>query len=421
MKMRSAGCPASPVRLLFILLVLTANAGFPGFSAGQDLAATADLNLSGSGARAAGMGGAFIGVADDATAAMWNPAGLTQLERPEVSLVAKAVIERIEFVRAQGLLEPNETQSGHLVGDFASFVYPIRKGDRKLVVAISYQQLLDFFDSAVAFYSDRVSDVNFRGRGYAVAPVFALRLFGPLAVGGSLNFWSGDLDLKLRELNPDSMPPMVTAGSFDTDFSGTNGTFGMLIDFASRWPSVPVKVGAVYRQPFDLDFTTKFQLTVDSLMTEETAKGEVEMAWMSGIGGSIRIQQNVTLAADFERRRFSHSLVDLIGDDTTPAGSSGPAEETDEIRVGAEYALVKEKFAIPLRGGFRYSPAPDITGPGTPFAIGEAWTWATGAGFATPGFSIDGAVEMRRTEREHSAGVDKFRQLTLAFSGIVYF
>ncbi len=46
-----------------------------------------DLNISGAGARAKGMGGAFIGVADDATAVSWNPAGLAQLDRPEASAV----------------------------------------------------------------------------------------------------------------------------------------------------------------------------------------------------------------------------------------------------------------------------------------------------------------------------------------------
>ena len=49
----------------------------------------------GSGARAQGMGGAFIAVADDATAASWNPAGLVQVERPEVSLVG-AYVDRKE-------------------------------------------------------------------------------------------------------------------------------------------------------------------------------------------------------------------------------------------------------------------------------------------------------------------------------------
>jgi len=42
---------------------------------------------SGARARALGMGSAFIAVADDATAASWNPGGLMQLETPEISMV----------------------------------------------------------------------------------------------------------------------------------------------------------------------------------------------------------------------------------------------------------------------------------------------------------------------------------------------
>ena len=53
------------------------------------------MNPVGSGARALGMGGAFIAVADDATAASWNPGGLIQLETPEISAVG-AYFKRTE-------------------------------------------------------------------------------------------------------------------------------------------------------------------------------------------------------------------------------------------------------------------------------------------------------------------------------------
>src|SRR6187399_552149 len=45
------------------------------------------LSRAGSGARAAGMGDAFVAVSDDGTAASWNPAGLAQLRQPEFSFV----------------------------------------------------------------------------------------------------------------------------------------------------------------------------------------------------------------------------------------------------------------------------------------------------------------------------------------------
>ena len=47
------------------------------------------FTLNGNGARAAGMGNAFVGVADDATAISWNAAGLTQLYSMEASLIGR--------------------------------------------------------------------------------------------------------------------------------------------------------------------------------------------------------------------------------------------------------------------------------------------------------------------------------------------
>src|SRR5437763_1120257 len=61
---------------------------------GSDVRFTSSPNPVGSGARAQGMGGAFIAVADDATAASWNPGGLIQLERPEFSVVGEAFSRR---------------------------------------------------------------------------------------------------------------------------------------------------------------------------------------------------------------------------------------------------------------------------------------------------------------------------------------
>ena len=46
-----------------------------------DITGRQNLTL-GSGARAYGMGGAFLARADDATAASWNPAGLSYLRVP---------------------------------------------------------------------------------------------------------------------------------------------------------------------------------------------------------------------------------------------------------------------------------------------------------------------------------------------------
>ena len=60
-----------------------------------DLWSTSPPVSVGSGARAQGMGSAFIAVADDATAASWNPGGLGQLQRPEISAVGSYFSHRV--------------------------------------------------------------------------------------------------------------------------------------------------------------------------------------------------------------------------------------------------------------------------------------------------------------------------------------
>ncbi|MCK9224825.1 MAG: UPF0164 family protein [Candidatus Muirbacterium halophilum] len=61
----------------------------------------------GVGARALGMGGAFVAVSDDATASYWNPAGLAKLKKDQASFMhAKLKLDRnfdfINYVKKQG-------------------------------------------------------------------------------------------------------------------------------------------------------------------------------------------------------------------------------------------------------------------------------------------------------------------------------
>ena len=50
------------------------------------------LNLNGMGSKAIAMGGAFIGQADDYSAIFWNPAGLTQMQSPNISFFVTDLI-----------------------------------------------------------------------------------------------------------------------------------------------------------------------------------------------------------------------------------------------------------------------------------------------------------------------------------------
>ena len=109
--------------------------------AAQEGPVTFEFSFSNHGARSMGLGGAFAALADDATAAFANPAGLVQLLEPEVSFEARSWSYDTPFVaggRVSGL--PTgigvDTASGLRYGvssndltgiSYLSFVYPGQK------------------------------------------------------------------------------------------------------------------------------------------------------------------------------------------------------------------------------------------------------------------------------------------------------
>jgi hypothetical protein len=149
---------------------------------------------TGSGARALGMGGAFIAIADDATAASWNPAGLCVLERAEASIVfqpmahVKSIYPGADITFDSSSTSTSSTftstNTSHELEfddpydytrkgrslDFASITVPLRLGSLKLVPQVSYQRVVDMgLDyNYRTVYTDN-SDTGFTSRNPAGA------------------------------------------------------------------------------------------------------------------------------------------------------------------------------------------------------------------------------------------------------------
>src|SRR5215210_6834255 len=71
------------------------------------------FNFGNPGARSLGMGGAFLGLADDASAAEANPAGLTILRKPEISIEARNYEEQQIFTTSGTFPEIERTPFTH--------------------------------------------------------------------------------------------------------------------------------------------------------------------------------------------------------------------------------------------------------------------------------------------------------------------
>jgi long-chain fatty acid transport protein len=149
----------------------------------------------GSGARAQGKAQAFIAVADDATAASYNPAGLVQLQQPEISVVGAYFI-RLERqdVTQPGIGVENQTLDAANL-NYLSAVYPFRLLGRNVVVSLNYQRLFDLqgaIDVASPFATiDGLQRVQSRQEGglFTISPAVAVEITPNFSVGAAFNIW----------------------------------------------------------------------------------------------------------------------------------------------------------------------------------------------------------------------------------------
>src|SRR5262249_52009701 len=144
------------------------------------------------------MGGAFLARADDATAASWNPAGLSYLRLPEVS-----------FVYSGGDLNSHETnpltreltedQRHGTTPDFLAATYPVPIGAMSGSTQLSYQRQISFasYRTIDEFSSPdlgpvelvRRSTITSRGGFDVIALGTGLQVTRTLRVGATLNRW----------------------------------------------------------------------------------------------------------------------------------------------------------------------------------------------------------------------------------------
>ncbi|NUN69322.1 MAG: outer membrane protein transport protein [Bacteroidetes bacterium] len=103
---------------------------------------------SGTGARPLGMGNAYIGIADDFNAAMWNPAGLAQMRRLEL-MGGLANTRQTDDATYFGVSKSSDVSATAI--DNIGFVFPFPTVQGSFVVAFGYHRYADF--GAMASFS----------------------------------------------------------------------------------------------------------------------------------------------------------------------------------------------------------------------------------------------------------------------------
>ncbi|MCP4685547.1 MAG: hypothetical protein GY867_08855 [bacterium] len=372
------------------------------------------LDFTGGGARAKGMGNAFIGVADDISAVSWNPAGLYRINDPYVQPALSVGFNSFksnsnyDFTSLDQSFEQSETFSGV---DLASFLAPVRVKGHPFVVAGSYTRLDDEYTNGGFLYDtyvdytplDDVTDTNlFRQIGsagyhsavYAVNFGFGTRVYTNLTFGASINIYSGkatrqEVYVSLQDgvTPPDlSGQPVIQVTEITTtdtlSFSGTYFLMGL------RYTGEKFSAGLVVKTPHALKQTNDSKLAsvnsrngnvepddTETIFWDDNVT-ELDMPFVIGGGVGYQVTEKLLLALDAEYRAFSGSEINVRDSirlnpgekDTEFFTSSDPQwNNVLTIRAGAEYLWHTGSATfplVPLRAGFGYVPipSPNVTG-----------------------------------------------------------
>ncbi len=291
-----------------------------------------NLNLTGAGARAAGMGGAFISIADDATAITWNPAGLAQLERPEISFVTRMTGHSIRYKHIQNNID-NKIDLNYFKLNFISGVYPFKIGEMNLTTSVSVQDQLDFDNEIKDEYGTTTATESGSANTFNLG--FGLRLSNAFSIGLAFNKWYGNYEY--NDKNTGQKEIMTV--------SGKNIGTGIMFDLKKTGTKLPMKLGLSYKKPF--------------LMTIKNKRYtyELNMPAMIGFGTSFRIGESFTLSFDYEIRNYRDKKLKFINNDQNNS-SEGKLSYFDlnQVRIGAEYLIVTDFAVLPLRVGFYNYP-----------------------------------------------------------------
>ena len=347
------------------------------------------FSFSPPGARSLALGGAFLGLADDATAAFSNPAGLTHFTRMETSLEFRRSLFTHEFTDLGHAFEDptgigvdtvsglrTDSNTSKVTGlSFLSFVYP-----RKRWAMAVYRHELANFETQIATQGPfvRISDLDLTTRLFPVIGSLQLKIV-TYGVSGAFSIsdqFSIGLGLAYSEFGMNSLtqrfnvpfpdpsnPNTDPGGDFGPpDFSDSNLSlfeeqfgddhdmtfnFGFLWSITDHW-----SLGGVYRKGPTFDLAT-VAATTGGLSEEQSARFAVPDVF--GLGVAFRPIDAITISFDYDRVEYSRLTEQTTAVLLSACESSISADDADEFHLGFEYVF-RARYPTAIRVGVWRDP-----------------------------------------------------------------
>jgi len=412
------------------------------------------------GARSLAMGGAFLALADDATAAYTNPAGLSKLFRPEFSLEYRNT-DYSTIYSDTGRLYPeptgigidtslgiNQEETSEKVNtlSFISYVYPMEKW----TIGAYRHQLADF-NAGFQSQGPIIQDLGFSEDGvlalHRAAPSInevdlnivnwglsaSFRIGDSVSVGAGVSYYDFSFDTTTQRFAFDSLEQRYNLVDFNeldkTNFATQTGdddafgfTLGLLWSLNDKW-----SLGFVYHHGVEFDYDHQ---RISGSGNQFDGVTDFNVPGLYGAGISYRPTERFTINLDVNRITYSDITknVAIQGSESEVVDYLGVDDGT-EIRLGGEYVFdTKNHFS--LRAGVWSDPEHVIrhVGDQIPLSAGDSATGTTSntrAAFFQPGddeihYSIGAGLVFKRLQLD--VAVDFSEKVdTFSLSGVVFF
>jgi long-subunit fatty acid transport protein len=373
------------------------------------------FNLTNPGGKSLAMGGAFTAIADDATAAIANPAGLGLLSSFEAGVSGKRVDDVIGLVTARstatgGLSAPYPDPKGmnsdisarSSLAEFGGFVLPV---STRFVAALSFAENLSFAgDPGPDGYSYIELRDNRSGGSTRRDSLFEFREYGAVSLRNRLL----GLSLAYRATDRLRIGAGVTLNRMELDLEGDAGgahrivhrtyltptlaetrtttlaireldrqVLGFVVGVhADLVPNGKLTAGAVYRQTARANGTLELGGDVpDALVGLESRSFSARVPRNASVGLAAQPIPGLTVAAEaqwiaygdfFDRALPTVSYSGLAGPfPGFPVDSLlvelAPPDDVVVPRVGVEYVATSADLLLAFRLGYHREPARGVT------------------------------------------------------------
>lgn len=327
------------------------------------------FNFNLPGARANGMGGAFIGLADDATSSFTNPAGLAFLAETAVTLDwrnqhLKGQTGTIEgFFNTRFDVEPRDLN----LAAFFSLNFNYRGWYFGLFQHnyVNEQQKRSFQSRSLSTGVEtlEVRDIDLDLSGTALGLGIARRL-GAFKLGLAVNYLTFDANTSYQRSAFTFRIPRETVaytskiGNSDRDWGYT---VGLLHETGSAF-----SWGAVLRThpTFSLKEDILEEVDGQPVLVGEDVPVPFVVPDVFGMGIRYKVQPVISLLLDWQRIFYSQLIEDgfvIVEDITDDSKANYAVKDTNELHVGMEWLFPTARSVWVARAGYYHNPVHAVT------------------------------------------------------------